>query len=474
MDKQKELAKNTAIITLGKICTQLVSFLLLPLYTAILSISEYGIVDLVITYSTLLLPFITLALEQALFRFLIDARDDYEEERKIISTVVVISLSILICCGLIIAIIFLVSGRTVYLLFGLVLFGSVLSAISLQSARGLGDSIGYTLGSTISAVIQIVFNVILLVIFHLGATGMMIALFLGNLSCFIIICYRCHLSKFISLHYCTKDTFRRLTRYSLPLIPNQLSWWALNTSDRVIVQIFIGLAGNGLIAVANKFSGVYIQFSNIFNISWTESAAFHIYDKDASDFFAQTINGVYRVFLSGCCGIIVCMPLAFPLIINDQYDAAYGLIPIFMLASLFNVIVSLYGVIYVAYKKTVEIAKTAIYAASLNILSHLMLVRFIGIYAAAVSTAIGYGGMALYRYFHSRKYLIIKFSTSTKILSLVMIIISLISYYCLGKILQIVCALIILALSVIINKRMILSLLSIVKNKMREHSLGGK
>ena len=180
MDKQKELAKNTAIITLGKICTQLVSFLLLPLYTAILSISEYGIVDLVITYSTLLLPFITLALEQALFRFLIDARDDYEEERKIISTVVVISLSILICCGLIIAIIFLVSGRTVYLLFGLVLFGSVLSAISLQSARGLGDSIGYTLGSTISAVIQIVFNVILLVIFHLGATGMMIALFLGN------------------------------------------------------------------------------------------------------------------------------------------------------------------------------------------------------------------------------------------------------------------------------------------------------
>ena len=32
-----ELAKNTAIITIGKISTQFVSFLLLPLYTAVLS-----------------------------------------------------------------------------------------------------------------------------------------------------------------------------------------------------------------------------------------------------------------------------------------------------------------------------------------------------------------------------------------------------------------------------------------------------
>ena len=45
----KELAKNTAIISVGKICTQVVSFLLLPIYTGILSTEEYGAVDLIIT-----------------------------------------------------------------------------------------------------------------------------------------------------------------------------------------------------------------------------------------------------------------------------------------------------------------------------------------------------------------------------------------------------------------------------------------
>ena len=37
MNKKKELLKNTVIIFLGKACTQLISFLLLPLYTGFLS-----------------------------------------------------------------------------------------------------------------------------------------------------------------------------------------------------------------------------------------------------------------------------------------------------------------------------------------------------------------------------------------------------------------------------------------------------
>lgn len=42
MSNGGELAKNTAVIAVGKIATQLVSFLLLPLYTAVLSTEDYG------------------------------------------------------------------------------------------------------------------------------------------------------------------------------------------------------------------------------------------------------------------------------------------------------------------------------------------------------------------------------------------------------------------------------------------------
>ena len=58
MNKKKELLKNTIIIFLGKACTQLISFLLLPLYTGYLSTADYGIVDLITIVGFALLRFV--------------------------------------------------------------------------------------------------------------------------------------------------------------------------------------------------------------------------------------------------------------------------------------------------------------------------------------------------------------------------------------------------------------------------------
>ena len=85
MNKKKQLAKNTIIIFLGRVCTQLISFFLLPLYTSYLATKEYGTVDLIQTYVTLLVPIITLELEMSIFRFLIDSRKSEKETNKLIS-----------------------------------------------------------------------------------------------------------------------------------------------------------------------------------------------------------------------------------------------------------------------------------------------------------------------------------------------------------------------------------------------------
>ena len=86
MSRKTELAKNTAILTVGKLCTQCISFFLLPLYTAILSTEEYGTFDLLVTYSALLLPLVNWQLDQGLFRFMLDYRGNKEEESKLLST----------------------------------------------------------------------------------------------------------------------------------------------------------------------------------------------------------------------------------------------------------------------------------------------------------------------------------------------------------------------------------------------------
>ena len=86
MNRGEKLLKNTIIISIGKICTSFITFLLLPIYTGILSTEEYGIVDLVNTLIYLLVPLVTLQLEQAVFRNLIESRNNFEKQSEIIST----------------------------------------------------------------------------------------------------------------------------------------------------------------------------------------------------------------------------------------------------------------------------------------------------------------------------------------------------------------------------------------------------
>ena len=91
MNQKKQLMKNTIIISIGKFSTKIVSFLLLPLYTAILLPAEKGQVDLLNRISLFLIPVITLQMDEALFRFLIDAKTS-DDKKNIFSQLVIFSL----------------------------------------------------------------------------------------------------------------------------------------------------------------------------------------------------------------------------------------------------------------------------------------------------------------------------------------------------------------------------------------------
>ena len=46
--------------------------------------------------------------------------------------------------------------------------------------------------------------------------------------------------------YSSKTELIKLLKYSLPFIPNQLSWWVIGVSDRTIISWFLNVAENGI------------------------------------------------------------------------------------------------------------------------------------------------------------------------------------------------------------------------------------
>ena len=100
-----------------------------------------------------------------------------------------------------------------------------------------------------------------------------------------------------------------------------------------------------------------------------------------------------------------------------------------MVASEFQVIVGLYSVIYVAKKKSGEIAKTSFYAAVVNIFIDILLINKIGLFAGSVSTLMAYAVMAIYRYFHVKKYINIPLKKTNVIITTIVCCFTCIMYY---------------------------------------------
>ena len=190
INKEKELAKNTAMIGIGKICTQFVSFLLLPLYTNALSTTEYGIVDVLNTYVSLLMPVFTLQLEQGSFRYLLDVRQDKEKTKTIISTV----LMFISLISIIYSVVIMTIGKifeiqySIFLLLNLVSMGY--SNILLQIVRGLGNNLAYSIGSFVTAVTTILLNIGFILFFHWGAGGMLLSTAMANFVCCIYLFFK--------------------------------------------------------------------------------------------------------------------------------------------------------------------------------------------------------------------------------------------------------------------------------------------
>lgn len=463
MNRKQELAKNTIVLTIGNMSTKIVSFLLVPLYTALLMPEEYGVVDLFNTYIVLLVPLITWQLENGLFRFMLDDRNNMERNKTIISTVLLANIgqTVLFCLVYSVLSRFMSSRYKIFLLIDVIL--NIFQVTLCQALRGLGHNTKYAVSSFISSSAVVVFNVIFIAGLHMGAYGMFIGSALAKAMTIVYLIGAAKIWEYFDIRKFDCALFKKMIAYSAPLVPNQLSWWIVGVSDRTIISSVLGLAANGLYTIANKFSSIYILFYNIFNISWTESVSLHLKDVDGEQYVTETINQMFNLFAGTCFGIIACMPFVFPVFINANYADAYSQIPILMIAVLCQVVVGLYSAIYTALKKSVEIAKTSFFAAVINLGINILLIKSLGLYAASASTLLAYASMAVYRYFHLKRYVNVPLHTKTLMLSWAVCAIVVGTYYS-GKTFFYVIGFITAAVyAVAVNKNFLLDILRTAK-----------
>ena len=437
MKQEKELIKNTFIIAIGKFSTQIVSFLLVSLYTAKLTTEQYGNYDLIITIITFITPFITLTLEESMFRFLIDAKSKKEEKSIITQTVITILTTLVIACVIIFAVIKIFSINTTKLFIPYVI-AVVLMALMNALVRGLGRIKLYSLSNFILSVITIVLNIVLSVI-------------IANMIMVVFLSANVHLLKFIDVKLINKKLMKEMLVYSIPLIPHSLSWTIINLSDRVIITSALGPASNGIYAVSNKFPTIINTVYNYFAIAWKESAAKALHEDDSNKYYNKIYTSLKNIVYSATVGVVAVVPFIFGILINGGYKEAYLYIPILVFSVYFSNMASFYGGIFSAYKRTKIIGTTTLVSAIINLIVDIALIKFIGIYAAALSTLLSSIFLYWYRKNKMKEFVKLKHSkdlTMTVLITLVVFV----SYYSNNVIFQAIALLLTVIYAILMNK----------------------
>jgi len=466
-NRTKKLVKNIAIITIGSFLSKILSFLFLPLYTAVLSTEEYGTADLISTTVHLLIPFSTIVMGEAMMRFALGKEDD---NKTIFSTGIHVCLFPMISSIVVATIImrFTFLGQYTYIL-ALNLAVSCLFSILSYFVRGIGEVKYYSVAGVINTFCIVLCNVLFLVVFKIGLIGYLFSTIIAETIAILFLLSHKNITKNISVsnkHY-NKELARGMLRYSVPLVPNSVSWWISNSSDKYILTMFWGLSLNGIYSVSYKVPAIISMLVNIFSSAWLISAVDDFGTEKARQFYSNIYEKYISLSVVCVSGLIFLNKMLAGILFSDAYYTAWKYQPILIVGVAFHGIAGFLGSIYTSAKKTNMILVSTIIGAVGNIVLNFCFIPKYGAYGAAIATAFSYMIVWLIRAVDSRRIMILSVELRRIIASGIVLIIQLLCEYCIKNKFSIV-SLILFILILITNRNIVVVIICQLRTVMKK------
>lgn len=399
--KYKQLFSNSILYSIGNFGSSAVSFLLLPLYTNALTTGQYGYIDIIQTLIDLLLPVLSLNFADSILRYTLDGK---HSNKSIMTSVVIVpfmTLPLFYLCLL-----FISRMTNLHIspeLLTLIFFLRINNDYFKQFSRGINKNIIFALNDIIYTLVFALFNLLFLQYLKIGISGyffsMVIALIVSNM--FLIVFSRIY--AYFDFQSFSKDYFKESLYYSFPLIPNTIMWWVMNAIDRYFILFFLGVESNGLYGIAYKLPSIVSIVATIFSKAWQISAIKEYNKADTEQFYNRVysvLNSILVIFVS----LMFCiLPLFLNLFIGSSFRDVVHIIPFLFISVIFSSLSGFVGTNYLASMKTAGTVKTSIVGGVANIIGNLLLMPLIGLSGAALSTALSFFIVLIYRIYDTRK-----------------------------------------------------------------------
>ena len=406
----KSLGTQSLIYGAGHVAARGVTFLLLPIYTNIFSLEDYGIISLIYTFLGFMNVVLHYGLDASLLKHYMPA--DSEERKTILSnaygsfliTTILFSLLLIIFRNNVSGLLFGINLPNITLLVVGILFFDVLWSIHVLILRAEERPVYFSIISFLNVLSTLALNILFVIYLELGIYGVLLSNLITSgvifLITFPIILKRSSI-KSLSLKY-----WKKMMKFGVPFLPAGIFSMILELSDRYILRYLTDIETVGLYNAGYKLGLLILLIVMGFNMAW--QPYFLKKEKEERKYIADVTTLVFAVLgfswilLLLWSDTMVKMKFGDFSFFGEQYWEATSIVPIIGLAYVFHAgyLIQLPGVYLLG--KTGWIPLVRGLGALSNIILNFLFIPEYGIVGAASATCLSFILMAVIFYFINR------------------------------------------------------------------------
>jgi len=294
----RRLVRNSLVYAVANALQKLTGFLLIPLYTRMLSVESYGVMELLATLTNSALIVSSLGLSSALNKCFHRDCDGPEDQKRLTGTVIwlLTPTALLIAAagylwGAPIASWLLGDARNAELVFLSMISAAcfTLSQIPLTLLRAQEASVTYSILSLFQFISMTGLNIWLVGHLRLGVRGVILGA-IGS-SIVVLLASVFYMVKHASFRFSPRLS-RALLTFGLAMVPVAIAAWVMNVSDRWMLGFMTTKEEVGLYGIGYRI-GMIVQFLLVgpFQLAWPAFYFREASRPDARDLYARVFGG---------------------------------------------------------------------------------------------------------------------------------------------------------------------------------------
>lgn len=428
MERKSNLKKASTFYLVGTLFNKGIGFITVPIFTRILSVSDYGIVTTYNSWVSILMMFMSLALYMAVRASFVD----YKEHTKDFLSVIITFTCLFGCLfSLIVIVISFIAPINLSLsILILCLIQALATAIIENVSMFFMMNYQYKARTALMVLPNLLSTIVSIFLIKKVLSS---ELYFGRIVPNAIITL---LFGLMALLYSFKGTKVRFNKeylqyglkISVPLVLHGIALNILSQSDRTMITMIRSSEETGIYGLIYNFSMIATVITTAFDGIWVPFFTRKMNERDYNSINAFAEK--YVEFMSvAMIGVILVGPEIVKLLSTKAYWEGIKIIPPIVLANYFIFIYTMYVNVEHYYKKTVFISINTTIAAVSNILLNIVFIYIWGYVGAAYTTLISYILSLILHYRYARKVDSKVFGLKHYVYPLIVIFVSVVAFY---------------------------------------------